>query len=140
MGTWGSGSFENDDALDWVAELEETEDLSAIIRALDAILDSSDGYLEAPDCAAALAAAEIVAALEGNPSPSLPDEIIQWVYAHNHLTIGTDTVSKTQAAVKLVLLGSELQELWEEADAFEEWRDTVTELLDRLVLKSGEVE
>ena len=36
MGAWGAGSFENDDAMDWVYELEE-EGLEAVTAALKAV-------------------------------------------------------------------------------------------------------
>lgn len=136
MGAWGYGSFDNDDALDWVNELERSEDLSAITRALDAVTDNSADYLEAPDCSVALAAAEVVAALAGNPSPSLPEEVTQWLCVHKD--VDADTVSKAKRAVNIVLLNSELKELWEESDEFERWRAVVTDLLCRLILESKE--
>jgi hypothetical protein len=50
-----------------VLELEGSEDLSVITRALDTIIDGAEDYLDASDCCAALAAAEVVAALAANP-------------------------------------------------------------------------
>jgi hypothetical protein len=40
MGAWGHSAFENDDALDWVAELEEVENTSILIAAFDAVLEA----------------------------------------------------------------------------------------------------
>lgn len=71
MGAWGSGSFDNDDALDWVNDLEGSKGTAVIEFALQAVLDESD-YLEAPECSAALCAAEVVAALKGAPGQGLP--------------------------------------------------------------------
>ena len=48
MGAWGSGNFENDDAMDWVADLEETRNLKLVKQTLREVLDAGDGYLEAP--------------------------------------------------------------------------------------------
>lgn len=77
-GAWDAGPFDNDDALDWVWELESSVDLSAVEAALKAAANGGS-YLEAPTGSAAIAAAEVVAALLGNPHPQLPDEIRSWV-------------------------------------------------------------
>ena len=79
MGASGPGSFENDDARDWVAELESYADDGPIIDALNTIIDQTDDYPETPDCKVAIAAAEVVAALMGNPHEDFPDELEAWV-------------------------------------------------------------
>ena len=70
MGAWGAGNFENDDALDWLAVLQ-AEGLPAAGAAIQDVLTLADDYLEAPTCCAALAAAEVIAALRGRPSISI---------------------------------------------------------------------
>jgi len=135
MGTWGLGSFDNDDALDWLIELERSEGLSAITRALNTTTDGPMDYLETPDCCIALAAAEIVAALAGYPGPALPEEATQWLRVHQSLD--ADIVNKARRAVNTILHSSELDELWRESDEFEQWKAVVINLLDRLVLKSN---
>jgi hypothetical protein len=37
MGAWGEGNFENDDALDWLAGLEQAHDVSTVASALSAV-------------------------------------------------------------------------------------------------------
>ena len=66
MGAWGTGVFDNDTACDWVGELVESSDLSRIETTLDNVLQAGSGYLEAPEAEEALAAAEVVARLQGN--------------------------------------------------------------------------
>src|SRR5215468_1909995 len=62
MGAWGHGSFENDDAADWVHEFE-LQGASAVVSALEYISRfPEEEYLEAPGASVAIAAAEIVAA------------------------------------------------------------------------------
>jgi hypothetical protein len=78
MGTWGIGTFDNDDALDWFEELE-AEGLQVAGSAIQVVLDLSPEYLESSVCANALAAAEVVAALRGRPSADLPDKVAAWV-------------------------------------------------------------
>ena len=75
MPGWGSGSFENEDAQNFLERLNSCriDDLKVILaRAAD-----QDGYLEAPESGSAVAAAEVVAALvaaakEETSSPSTP--------------------------------------------------------------------
>ena len=67
MGAWGFGSFDNDDAADFLADATESGDLSLVRGALDNVLTSTE-YVEAPDASQAIAAAEIVAAALGRPT------------------------------------------------------------------------
>jgi hypothetical protein len=123
MGAWGTASFENDDALDWLAVLE-AEGLQATGGAIQDVLDLSDEYLEAPICSAALAAAEVLAALRGQPAANLPPDVLAWISAHPG-DPPSDLVANARAAVDAVLTDSELLELWS---------DRRTELPGRLAL------
>jgi hypothetical protein len=78
MGVWGYLPFENDDALDWLEELEAGG--SDVFR--QALAKAGDRYVEAPDGAVALAAAEVTAASQGNPLGDLPENVTDWVTAH----------------------------------------------------------
>lgn len=138
MGAWGWGSFENDEALDWVFDLEQSRDLSVIAATLDTILDNEDGYLDATDCSMALAAAETLAALAGRPEPELPEEVASWVKDRQQESsqegplVDESLVDRARRATEAVLFDSELKELWEETDEFERWEATVADLLGRL--------
>jgi hypothetical protein len=73
MGAWGSGSFENDDAADWLAELGSIvpDDLTQIlVHAAE-----NPGYIEAPASRIVVAAAEIIAALNGSPPKKCPQKL-----------------------------------------------------------------
>lgn len=63
MGAWGVQAFENDDAMDFAADLVDADSLDVVATSFEAIVPGE--YLEAPDCCIALAAAEVVAALRG---------------------------------------------------------------------------
>src|SRR4051794_2230831 len=79
MGAWGSGSFENDDACDWVADLEENGP-SAVREPLTTVADADeDEYLEAPDCSVAIAAAELIAASHDRAATDFPEQAHAWV-------------------------------------------------------------
>lgn len=136
MGAWGHGSFENDDALDWVYALE-ADGVEAIRSALAAVLEA-DGYVEAPEASMALAAAEVVAALRLRPAADLPEEVTAWVAAHaalDPMAVG-DLARLADGAVARVLApeDSELYELWYEGgdDVGDPWRQTLTALRERL--------
>jgi hypothetical protein len=129
MGAWGSGSFENDDAMDWVTGL--TDDSSDAVReALAPIASVGDEYLQAPDCSIAIAAAEAVAAARGNPNDALPEEVAGWVAKKP--VVAPDLVELARAAVDRVLINSELKDLWDESATPDEWRQAMGDLRKRL--------
>jgi hypothetical protein len=127
VGAWGARSFENDDALDWVWELQESDDDSVVRSAFAAA--HAGGEVEAPEAACACAAAEVVAAAAGAPAGWLPDEVRAWVAAHGPAVAGLR--AEARAAVERVAGQSELQELWAEAGD-PEWDRAVADLLGRL--------
>lgn len=81
MGTWGYGSFENDDALDWVGDLAEARSLKPVGAALDAALSPTADFGISGEAEWGMAAAEVVAALGGAPVGDLPEEVTAWIAA-----------------------------------------------------------
>lgn len=129
MGAWGIGNFDNDDAADWVYELADSQGTDILVAALEQA--TSAGYLEAPESSIALAAAEIVAALLGNPATTLPDEVREWATA-NDVEVDHDLLSLARAAVKRIKEESELQELFQDSDHYEQWVALEDDLIKRL--------
>jgi len=127
MGAWGAGNFENDDALDWLAVLQ-AEGLPAAGAAIQDVLTLADDYLEAPTCCAALAAAEVIAALRGRPASRLPDELVEWLDRVSG-DPGEELTTNARNAVDAIRRSSELRELWEDD---EEWKQEVDGLYARL--------
>jgi len=72
-GAWGTGAFENDDALEWLSACVQAPKNSAVSDALNAVFDSE--FVGGDIGAAAIAAAEAVAAQRGRPSPNLPSDL-----------------------------------------------------------------
>ena len=130
MGAWGAGSFENDDAMDWVIGLAEGSGDAVLREALTPAATTDDRYLEAPDCSIAIAAAEAVAAARSHPNVSLPDEVVEWVRKKPNVT--TDLVVLARSAVDRIVGKSELRDLWDESDSAEAWRAAMTDLRARL--------
>ncbi len=129
MGAWGMGSFENDDAADWVAGLDEIApaDLTQIlVHAAD-----DPAYLEAPQASIAVAASEVVAALHGSAAEGAPAKIGEW--AGKHLQAFTPELKDVAIrALDRVRRNSELKDLWMEADGLNDWIAAMRELQSRL--------
>jgi hypothetical protein len=129
MGAWGSGPFENDDALDWVSELAGSSGMAAIEDALELPAASAD-YPDAPECSIAVAAAETVAAMKGKPSDDLPEEVVAFVSTASRPS--QSLIDAAGSAVARVLEKSELRELWEESDDYDSWRASLVDVRRRL--------
>lgn len=132
MGAWGTGNFENDDALDWVTELESAEDFSSLQEALNPITES-EGYLEAPDCSNALAAAEVIAALMRQDliDDSIPEEAREFIEKHRG-DLPDELKSQAISSTQKIIEDSELKDLWAETDEIDTWIKTQNQLLARL--------
>jgi len=129
MGAWGHASFDNDDALDWIDDLRSSGQ-SAILEALDRVLDEAHDGPEAPDCSEALAAAEVVAALRGRPASNLPEEVRAWVSGKP--APGEQLIARALAATNAIYSDSELRNLWEESNDCAKWQAQAKELQLRL--------
>lgn len=130
MGTWDTGSFDNDDAMDWVYELEEVDDLSILTDSFETVLEQRDDSPDETDCTIAICAAEVVAGLMGNPSDDLPAEVMDWI---DDQPPPPESLRKmARSSLKVILRDSGLKELWEETDIYPEWVESVRDLLTRL--------
>jgi len=131
MGAWGAGPFENDDALDWVWELEDDTDGSVIIDTLRLATKLADSdYLDVDDANNAVAAAEIVASPRGERSAGLPTEASVWLDANGAL-VDAAMRATAHAAVTRVSENSEARDLWDDAGS-PAWGDYIAALLGRL--------
>ena len=132
MGAWGSDSFENDDASDWIADFCDEPDKELISDALSTVVEmDANEYLEAPECSAGIAAAEVVAALKGAAHPDLPDGAKECV-AKLELKADPRMVSLALKAVERIKTNSELKELWDESENPNEWYSAIDNLEVRL--------
>ena len=132
MGTWGYGSFDNDDAADWVYEFESSG-RAAVAAALRRVSELADGkYLEAPEATTALAAAEIVAAAHDGDQSKLSDEARSAFAAHLQSLTGSLDIATARRVVERIVRQSELKDLWEETDESQNWLNEVNSLLARL--------
>lgn len=137
MGAWGSGSFENDTALDWAASVESVADVRAPFEELKRITDAADEggqlNLDADFASELIAAAETVAMMMGRRIPNFPEELADKLADASE----PDGLLFHQArnAVLHAFRNSELAELWQEAateSGVNEWNAEISRLIDRL--------
>jgi hypothetical protein len=133
MPGWGTGSFENEDAQNFLGRLGslEADDLrQTLSRAAD------QDYLEAAESSTTVAAAEVVAACvamakEETASPLTPRQIIEWM-SKNRTADLPGLVDLACRAVARVRTNSELKDLWLEAEGLNEWSAALRNLEAKL--------
>lgn len=137
VGAWGTGTFENDDALDFAAQIAGSEDGADLLRR-QLELAGAPGTLDAPASEASLVAAEVVAAARGAPGPAVPPPLTRWVQKEAP-ALGEDDVQVALAVCDRVLTDSELRRLWaEDEEQLAAWTAAVTELVGRLRSVAGD--
>lgn len=127
MGTWGVGAFENDGALDLVA------DLGSDGFAFDEIMEDfeDEDYLEVDSGQIALALAELAVVIKKNlPSPveGLDLEAVAPLFTPEVVGFIRTQVRRTLSDAE----HSELYELWEETDDLDAWLSASRATLDEL--------
>ena len=134
MDAWDADAFGNDSANDWLAELVETSDLGMIHEAFDGVLGCGDLSVELQAGEEAIAAAEVVAWLNGQPGKSGDhvDQIEAWM-EDNELEFSDSLVKKATRGVDRVYNHpSELREEWEKGEDFDDWKAELAKLKQRL--------
>lgn len=128
MPGWGTGSFENEEAQNFLAKLNSLgiDDLSPILaRAAD------HNYADASQSTVAIVVAEIVATARGNPPHAVPNQITEWI-AKIEGSPSSQMSDLARRAVEKVRSNSELKDLWLEAEGLNEWSVVLRDLEERL--------
>lgn len=129
-GVWGEGSFENDDALDWVGQCIKAGTTAPVSAALAAVLDGR--YVQAPDGSEAVAAAEVIAAAMGKPGADMPPELRAWMRRQPADELrGLAPMARRALSRVLDPKVSELSQLWAEARSTQ-WTEAIADLERRL--------
>ena len=132
MGAWGEKAFENDSALDWLAEFER-QGVSRLRSTLLAVAEAEEGeYLDMDDGAGGIAAAEIVAAALGRGRDRVPKRVVAWLDANAGAIHSEDLALARHAVERVVAPNSELRGLWDGNGADTTWDDAMRVLLTRL--------
>ena len=133
MGAWGYANFENDTALDFVWEIEESG-VSTIIHAIKKINTVAETeQLDADECTEALAAIEYIATAKGNMSEDFPESAEEWMakYKGTELT-DAGLVAESHKAIDRIKSNSALKELWAETEDGESWLKVLEGLKSRI--------
>jgi Domain of unknown function (DUF4259) len=135
MGATGAGPFENDDALDFLDDLEDsepTERRKKVVAAMERVL-GDQGYIEAPSMAEAVAAAAVVAASDDPESAADEPYLPPWL-EDEPLDVDEPLEELATQTLHRALRqdDNEWWELWEEADASDEVTEVVSRYLDTL--------
>ena len=132
MGASGTGSFENDSALDWISGFADEPDRETLRETLSTVANWPNGnYLDSDESTYAVAAAEVVAAILGRPGPGLPEETMRW--AHKQPTAdGQALQDGAVRALQRVLKKSELKESWDASQHASQWYQVMDGLLARV--------
>jgi hypothetical protein len=118
MGAWGSGSLDNDDAADFVADLVGLPAAGRVQRVRAALM-LPDSYLQVDDANVAVAAAALVAASNGMslPGPAEVEGLIQ----SGTIPPDSQVCALARAALERVNgENSEWHDLWAEAGSLAE--------------------
>lgn len=129
-GAWGVGSFENDSAADWSYELEHTVGSVALQSAFKSV--QVGGYIEVDACSVAMAAAEVVAAINMKSFEQLPENVRKWAISNS--SVVNDSLiqsAKKSVAICTDSANSELAQLWLESSD-NEWAVYVSKLSSKL--------
>jgi len=129
---WGPGIYDNDDVMDWIYDLAEEGGLASLMEALDVVLKNKNDDIEISDCRIGLAAADLVAALNGDINPDLPEEAEDWVAMISRTA--ESLRPKAQEVVGKILGDSPLKNEWISMDDFPLWGKAVDDLSKRLEL------
>lgn len=124
MGAWGAGGFENDTALDFAATVESVDDIAAVFTS------EPGATIDADTASTIIAAAECVAAMLGRPADDIPEDLAERLSAFGQPDAALLETARNQ--VSMAISGSELSELWAEADDPGEFNLAMTGLIDRL--------
>ncbi len=125
-----SWTFGEDAAMDWLTELQDL----GVIAIGDALaqIAAIDDYMETDICSHALAACEVVAALAGAPSDSLPEDVESWISINANIDPAELAAAAIHAIDRIESDDSELKDRGEESDSQPMWLAHLQDLRKRL--------
>ncbi len=135
MGTWGAGSFDNDTAMDWTADITSIDSIFLPIKQFHEEKNTHSD--DAGYCPNATLSEQIIAAVSTLVSlncwanPQIPEDFFNRIAEFEPPT--EEDCQRAYGAIAHVREHSELANLWaEDQQAYKEWRDTTRYLLVRI--------
>ena len=123
MGAWGSGPFENDDALDFAGEIKTCDDL------LEEASIEVD-FIEADKASRLIIVGECVAAMRGHGHADMPEDLAARIADFGEPSL--ELMECAQESVSIVITNSELADLWADGPDRAGFNLAMTDLIERL--------
>lgn len=140
MGAWGVSPFDNDEALDFVGDLEDADpqERAKLVREVMRNVVTNRDYIESSDMSAALAAAAMVAA-SGDPDCVATERYYPEWLVEDPLEVDEELESLAVRTLTRALRpeDNEWWELWDESDGAEQATGVVHHYLDALDALGG---
>lgn len=128
MGTWSVKPFDNDSALDWLSELENSASYF-LSYPMQKVLESETPF--SSDSEEAIASAAIVIAAANESIKSIPKEAKKWILEYGFVPERYHLINAADALNK-ISTNSELLDLWCEAGDGERFRAVINGMLLQL--------
>lgn len=127
MGTFGTGPFDNDDALDFMSDVAE-DGIDAIDRVLDDVIsESSEECIEADLCAMGVAVVEMV--VLAKKQKLFSNRMVKTLEFPSNLEKQLATKGRIAKAIRVAKIvvapNSELSQLWDDAGKGKAWRSRI---------------
>lgn len=113
----------------WLDEWRSLGNIGFVEGTLDELLSST--HPDARLCQEALAAAEVVAAANGNPSAGLEAEFVKKTERFDEDDV-EELRSKAVSAINIIIEDSDLRERWANRADVDDWKAAMADLITRL--------
>ena len=133
MGAWGFGIFDDDAALDFIYELENSGDeIAEAMAELFQAVNSAD-YIDSDEGAAVIVCSAIIDAAINNTEYEYLSNEHEDILAFAKNSKLSELKNSAHSALEKVLgENSEVNELWSETEDYDSWKNTVASIKERL--------
>lgn len=136
MGAWGYSVFDDDSALDFYNELIANEDGDAFIGQIEDVLNNAceTDYLEVDEGNAVLVSCCIIDACINGTEYKFPSEGYSDLISEDHkMKLRSLRTTAVDAINSVLSENSELNELWDETDTYEDWKSSIQKMIENLM-------
>lgn len=131
MGAWGTGTFEDDIACDWLEDLYDSDPVAFFRHCLD-LSDQPEG-LSHVAAIGVLCTSEMIEGVLCQPRPGLPTAAARWIDNHRMLPLRRLQPAAVIAMRRILESDCELHIKWQdEVEQYHRWRAGVVDLANRL--------
>ena len=129
---WGVNTFDNNDAIEWLKNIEANNDFKSVnnlIKSLNGLSDLDDVVLK--ECTEALAAIELVASAKTDNFKTFPADKVDWLTKSEYSFSETEIKAAAQLA-KSIKKDSEIRELFLDSPLLKSWEEYMDDLIKKL--------